>query len=209
MFSVILPFLVCCFLVRSMCWYQISMYTFFTLLVHIRHVTRDSLQIALWHLLQMVFCVSFSIIWLAILFCPYFVLLKIRNFSVHIILQWIHFCCGLLEVNWIWDATMFIGMISSSKSLSHFLQMYSLDVGTENLIVFLQQQYCHNCTLILWIWYIVIWVYQFYGNKYTNSNLSKWYSGMYNLLGNHIWYCFHYEFSFLVHWVGYCGHHLH
>ena len=29
LFSVILPFLVCCFLVRSMCWYQVSMYSFF------------------------------------------------------------------------------------------------------------------------------------------------------------------------------------
>ena len=32
------------------------------------------------------------------------------------------------------DATLFIGMISANKSLSHFLQMYSLDVGNENLL---------------------------------------------------------------------------
>ena len=32
------------------------------------------------------------------------------------------------------DATLFVGMISSYKLLSHFLQMYSLDVGIENLL---------------------------------------------------------------------------
>ena len=32
------------------------------------------------------------------------------------------------------DATLFIGMISANKSLSHFLQMYSLDVGIQNLL---------------------------------------------------------------------------
>ena len=32
------------------------------------------------------------------------------------------------------DATLFIGMISPNKSLSHFLQMYSLDVGIGNLL---------------------------------------------------------------------------
>ena len=32
------------------------------------------------------------------------------------------------------DATLFMGMISSNTSLSHFLQMYSLDVGIENLL---------------------------------------------------------------------------
>ena len=32
------------------------------------------------------------------------------------------------------DATLFIGMISSNKSLSHFLHMYSVDVGIENLL---------------------------------------------------------------------------
>ena len=31
-------------------------------------------------------------------------------------------------------ATLFIGMISPHKSLSHFLQMYSIDVGIENLL---------------------------------------------------------------------------
>ena len=50
------------------------------------------------------------------------------------LLLWIHFCCGSLEVSLICDATLFIGMISSNKSLSHFLQMYSLDVGIENLL---------------------------------------------------------------------------
>ena len=69
-----------------------------------------------------------------IVFCPYFVLSKIRHLSVGTLLQWIHFCCGSLEVNLNHDATLFIGMISSNKSLSHFLQMFSLDVGIENLI---------------------------------------------------------------------------
>ena len=32
------------------------------------------------------------------------------------------------------DATLFIVMISPNKSLSHFLQMYSLDVGIENVL---------------------------------------------------------------------------
>ena len=32
------------------------------------------------------------------------------------------------------DATVFICMISPNKSLSHFLQIYSLDVGIENLL---------------------------------------------------------------------------
>ena len=75
-----------------------------------------------------------SVIWLTIVFCPYFVLSKVRNLSVHTVLQWIHFCCGSLEVNQICGATQFICMISSNKSLSHFLQMHSLDVGSENLL---------------------------------------------------------------------------
>ena len=32
------------------------------------------------------------------------------------------------------DTTLFIGMISSNEPVSHFLQMYSLDVGIENLL---------------------------------------------------------------------------
>ena len=32
------------------------------------------------------------------------------------------------------DATVFIGMISPNKSLSHFLQMYFFNVGIENLL---------------------------------------------------------------------------
>ena len=32
------------------------------------------------------------------------------------------------------DATLFIGMIYSNKSLLHFLHMYSVDVGIENLL---------------------------------------------------------------------------
>ena len=32
------------------------------------------------------------------------------------------------------NAAVFIGMISANKYLSHFLQMYSLDVGIENLL---------------------------------------------------------------------------
>ena len=32
------------------------------------------------------------------------------------------------------NATLFIGLISSNKSLSHFLHMYSVDVGVENLL---------------------------------------------------------------------------
>ena len=59
---------------------------------------------------------------------------KVRNLSLGTLLQWIYFYCGSLEVNLICDATLFIGMISYNKSLSHFLQMYSLDVGIENLL---------------------------------------------------------------------------
>ena len=32
------------------------------------------------------------------------------------------------------DATLFMCMISANKSLSHFLQMYSVDVEIENLL---------------------------------------------------------------------------
>ena len=111
-----------------------NVYIFFIVVMHVRHVTQDSLQIALWHLLHMMFCSSFSFIWLTIVFCPHFILSKVRNLSVGTVLQWIHFCCGSLEVNLMYDATLFIGMISANKSLSHFLQMYSLDVGIENLL---------------------------------------------------------------------------
>ena len=94
------------FPVRSIWSYQILMYTFFIVFMHVRHVTRDSLQIALWHLLQMMFCLSFSFIWLTIVFFPYFVLSKVRNLSVGTVLQWIHFYCGSLEVNLMHDAHM-------------------------------------------------------------------------------------------------------
>ena len=105
-FSVILPCLICCFPVRSICSHQISMYTFFfVVFMHVRHVARDSLQIALWHLM---FCSSFSFIWLTIVFCPYFVLSKVRNLSVGTVLEWIHFCCGSLEVNLMCDATLLL-----------------------------------------------------------------------------------------------------
>ena len=40
-----------------------------------------------------------SFIWHTIVFCPYFVLSKVRNLSVGTVLQWIHFCCGSLQVN--------------------------------------------------------------------------------------------------------------
>ena len=106
---------------------------FVIVFVNLRHVTRVSLQIALWHMLHMMFCQSFSVIWLTIVFCSYFVLWKVRYLPVGTVLQWIHFCCGLWEVNFMHNATLFIGMISCSKSLWHFLHMYSADVGIENL----------------------------------------------------------------------------
>ena len=146
---------------------------FFLIFMHVRHITRDSLQIALWLLLHVMFCSSFSFIWLTIVFCPYFVLSKVRNLSVGTVLQWIHFCCDSLEVNLMCDATLFIGMISCNKCLSHFLQMYCLDVGVENLLDSASTiTVLSNCTLILWIWYIAILVHHFYGNMYTDSNLS-------------------------------------
>ena len=55
----------------------------------------------------------------------------------------------------------------------------------------------------------MILVYQFYGNMYTDSDLSVWYSGLYNLQENHMLYSFHYEFYFLVHCLGYAGHDFH
>ena len=111
-----------------------NVHIFFIVFMHVRHVTRDSLQIALWHLLHMMFCSSFSFIWLTIVFCPDFVLSKVRNLSISTVLQWIHVCYGSLEVNLMCDATLFIGMTSPNKSLLHFLQMYSLDVGIEHLL---------------------------------------------------------------------------
>ena len=76
----------------------------------------------------------FLFIWLTIVFCPYFVLSKVRILSLGTVLQWIHVCYGSLEVNLMCDATLFIGMTSPNKSLLHFLQMHSLDVGIENLL---------------------------------------------------------------------------
>ena len=106
---------------------------FVMVFVHLRYVRRVSLKIALWHLLHMMFCWSFSVIWLTIVFSPYFVLSKVRYLPVGTVLQWIHVCCGLWEVSFMHNATLFIGMISCSKSLWHFLHMYSADVGVENL----------------------------------------------------------------------------
>ena len=106
---------------------------FVIVFVHMTHVTRVSLQIALWHLLHIMFCWSFSIIWLTIVFSPYFVLSKVRYLPVGTVLQWIHVCCGLWEVSFMCNSTLFIGMISCSKSLWHFLHMYSAHVGVENL----------------------------------------------------------------------------
>ena len=73
LFCVILPFLVCCFLVRSMCWYQVSMYTFFTVFCTyqtcnkrfsanciVTLVTNDVLCVIFYHLTHMcilsIFC---------------------------------------------------------------------------------------------------------------------------------------------------------
>ena len=98
---------------------------FFIVFVHLRHVTRDSLQIAFWHLLHMMFCWSFSVIWLTIVFSPYFVLSKVRYLPVGTVLQCICVCCSLWEVSFMHNATLFIGMISCSKSLWHFLHMCS------------------------------------------------------------------------------------
>ena len=99
--------------------------------------------------LHMMFCSSFSFILLTIVFCPYFVLSKVRNLSVGTLLQWIHFYCGS-EVNLVHDATLSVGIYSPNRSLSHFLQMYSLDVGIENLLDSAStKQYCQSYTLIL------------------------------------------------------------
>ena len=89
-FCLISAFLVLCFPVSSICPYQISMSTFFHCFSHVRHVTRDSLKIASWHLLHMMFCSSFSVIWYTIVFSLYFVLSEVRNLSVGTPLQWIH-----------------------------------------------------------------------------------------------------------------------
>ena len=82
-------------------------------------------------------------------FPSYFVLSKVRNLSVGTLLQWIHFCCGFWEVNLICDATLFVCIFSTNRCLSHFLQMYSFDVGIENQIMLLEQQHYQSCTLIL------------------------------------------------------------
>ena len=44
------------------------------------------------------------------------------------------FFCGLCKIYLICDAMLFIGIFSTTRCLSHFLQMYSLDGGIENLL---------------------------------------------------------------------------
>ena len=67
----------------------------------------------------------------------------------------------------------------------------------------LEQQHYQSCTLFLWRWYIVILVYQFYGNTYTGSNLSMLYFGSYTVQENCMSYDFHYQFYFCI----LCLHH--
>ena len=117
-FYVILPFLVFCFCSSEVYLLlpNFNIQIFVIVFVHMTHVRRVSLQIALWHLLHKMFCWSFSIIWLTIVFSPYLVLSKVRYLPVGTVLQWIHVCCGLWEVSFMHNATLFIDMISCSKS---------------------------------------------------------------------------------------------
>ena len=125
------------------------------------------------------------------------------------LLQWIHFCCGLLEVNLVCDATLFVGVFPPNRYLSHFLQMYSLDVGIENLIdrtsttTVLPKFYFDSLKMIH-----VILVYQFCGNMYTGRICQCSTLGCI-ICRKIMLYCFQCEFYFHVHCPDCLVHDLH
>ena len=88
--------------------------------------------------------------------------------------------------------------------------MCSFDVGIENLLDsasttrVLSKMYFDSLNMIYCnLGISVLW------QHVHNSNLSMSYSGLYNLWENHMLYCFHHQFYFLVHCLGYLGHDLH
>ena len=101
-----------------------------------KHVTMDSFDTALWHLLHIMlsFCgILFSAIVMARLFFPYVVLSKWCTLSTHTVPQDTHFW-WFAVVALVCAVTAYIGIFSAMRAASYCLQINSLDVGTENLV---------------------------------------------------------------------------